>query len=164
MRNRVGILVGLALAGCGGATAPSDRATYRDVTAGGVPAVRTMSEGPIASAGSTFAFRRSFDGIAGGPIEAMGWDGACRGWIPETPQIQLDLPTPTPLSVAATSAVDTTMVVVFPDGRIACNDDTNGLNPQVTAEFVAGHYRIYIGTYSAENGGAPFHVEIGPPS
>lgn len=107
-------------------------------------------------------YRRSFDGIAGGPIEAMSWDSSCRGWIPEMPQIQLDLPTATSLVIAGTSDVDTTMVAVFPDGHIACNDDTNGLNPQVSGEFPAGHYRIYIGTYSQSDGRARFHVEVGP--
>lgn len=119
---------------------------------------------PIVGGGSVGygGYRRSFDGIAGGPIEAMSWDASCRGWIPETPQIQLDLPSPTSLVIAGTSDVDTTMVAVFPDGHIACNDDTNGLNPQLSGEFPAGHYRIYIGTYSQSDGMARFHVEVGP--
>lgn len=105
--------------------------------------------------------RRSYDGMAGGPVSAMDLDGSCRGYIPTAPQIQFDVPMTATLVISASSGVDTTMMVVGPDGRVWCNDDTNGLDPQVSDTFSPGHYRVFIGTYSSGNDG-PFHAEIVP--
>ncbi len=148
-------LTSLLLGACGGGATTVAR-THRDPTVGAVAG--GSSSGTTMSPGG----RRSFDGMAGGPIEAMTWDGSCRGWIPPEPQIQIDLMMPSSMVASAYSDVDTTMVVAFPDGRFACNDDTNGLNPEVRGEWPAGHYRIFIGTYSRGNSGT-FHAEVGPP-
>jgi hypothetical protein len=148
----------LALAGCGGGAAAAPR-THRDVTAGAVPGGGSVASPSMGGMG----MRRTFDGVAGGPLEAATMDPSCRGWIPSAPQIQFDLGMPSSIVASATSGVDTTMVVVFPDGRISCNDDTNGLNPEVRGEFPAGRIRIFIGTYSQGNNG-PFHAEVGPAS
>mgnify|MGYP002620068981 FL=1 len=53
------------------------------------------------------------------------------------------------LRIAAESPADTTLAVQTPDGRWLCNDDTHGVNPQVTdAEPQRGAYRVWIGRYS----------------
>jgi hypothetical protein len=163
-------VLGLSILGCGGAT--TGARTHRDPTAGpvlsGSASGRAMSDlgaSPGMTAPSMGAPGAgphwSFDGMAGGPISAMDQDASCRGWIPATPQIVFNLATTTALVVSATSGVDTTMVLVAPDGSIFCNDDTNGLDPQVSGTFGPGSYRVFIGTYSEGNSGS-FHAEVGP--
>lgn len=146
------------VAGCGTASATAAPRAHRDVTAGPVPGGGSAG----ASSSGIAGLRRTFDGVAGGPVSAESWDPSCRGWIPTGPQIQFDLSMPSAIVASATSDIDTTMVLVCPDGRILCNDDTNGLNPEVRAELPAGRYQIFIGTYSQGNSGA-FHAEVGPP-
>ena len=52
------------------------------------------------------------------------------------------------LEIRAMSDEDTTLVVVGPDGEIACNDDTHGLNPAVVfAPAAGGNYAVWVGTY-----------------
>jgi len=54
------------------------------------------------------------------------------------------------LSVFATSQRDLTIAVRGPDGRVLCNDDSNGLDPAVTFRGAgAGDYHIFVGGFSS---------------
>jgi hypothetical protein len=57
------------------------------------------------------------------------------------------------LEISATSATDTTLVVVTPEGARLCNDDSSGLDPAVTVlPAGAGDYAIWVGTYDEQAG------------
>ena len=99
----------------------------------------------------------SVDIVAGGPVNASGLGGACVGNIGNGPDYRL---TYTPgqglplfIRAIATSGADLSLVVNGPDGSWSCNDDTNGLDPEVAfAAPRAGVYDIFVGVVSgAEN-------------
>jgi hypothetical protein len=59
------------------------------------------------------------------------------------------------LHLRATSSVDTTIVVLAPDGTAYCNDDTNGFDPAVAVQPApAGDYAVWVGTFGGGDGGA----------
>ena len=92
---------------------------------------------------------------AGGDIDAgSSLGGACRGMIANAPDYRLHYNAGSlPLYIGARSNADTTIVVNAPDGSWYCNDDTNGLNPQVWwSNPQSGQYDIWIGTYGSGSG------------
>jgi hypothetical protein len=57
------------------------------------------------------------------------------------------------LSIFATSGRDLTLAVRTPDGRVLCNDDSNGLDPAVTVRGAGpGDYLIFVGGFSPGSG------------
>jgi hypothetical protein len=85
-------------------------------------------------------------------------EGTCRGWMQAAPSHLMFLRAPQPVfTVSVLSAADTTLVIRRPDGTIVCNDDTNGLNPQVRGSFPAGIYQIWVGTYQ-HNENRPYRI------
>lgn len=72
----------------------------------------------------------------------------CRGYVGETPTIALEADDPTELTVTATSAVDTVLVVLAEDGELSCDDDSgDGHDPHVRARVGAGVHRVWVGTF-----------------
>ncbi len=66
------------------------------------------------------------------------------------------------LQLRATSDTDTTLVVVGPDGRFHCNDDSNGLDPAVTIRPGAtGDYAVWVGTYGGGRASAELTATAG---
>lgn len=84
--------------------------------------------------------------VAGGNINASRLGSSCVGSISDAPDVRLNF-NGGRISIGAQSNVDTTIVVNGPDGRWYCNDDFDGLNPQVTLSG-SGQYDIWVGTYS----------------
>ncbi len=88
---------------------------------------------------------------AGGGVDASSEiGGACVGNIAAAPDYQVFYTAGDvfPLSFAVGSDADTTLVINAPDGSWHCNDDFNGLNPQVTfSNPMSGQYDIWVGTY-----------------
>lgn len=91
---------------------------------------------------------------AGGERSAAGLGGACLGYVTRAPDYRVRYTgAGRPLVIGATSEADLTLVVHGPNGAYSCNDDTNGLNPQVSYSSAApGEYAIWVGTYSASLG------------
>jgi hypothetical protein len=86
-------------------------------------------------------------GTSGGSRPAPG---NCAGTIAEEPDHVLYVDSPANnLTISVTSAADTTLVIDGPGG-IRCADDVNGINPAVTASFVRGEYKIYVGSYTRD--------------
>ncbi|MGE0788980.1 MAG: hypothetical protein AB7S26_25130 [Sandaracinaceae bacterium] len=86
--------------------------------------------------------------IAGGPIDARRLDADCEGWIAVEPDVVVESTRPiAELAVMAASSVDTTLVVVGPDGRPRCANDSDGMHPIVRSDFAAGRYRIWVGAH-----------------
>ena len=100
---------------------------------------------------------------AGGNIDAgASIGGECRGMIANAPDFRLNYNAGSlPLYIGARSSADTTIVVNAPDGSWYCNDDTNGLNPQVSwGSPASGQYDIWIGTYGSGSGMASSTLTI----
>ena len=92
--------------------------------------------------------------IAEVAIDAGGGDSAavfgpdCVGFVNAVqPDLTLTLEGPViGLRAEAYSAVDTTLVIVAPDGTALCNDDTDTLNPAIEiAKAAPGQYALWIG-------------------
>lgn len=76
-------------------------------------------------------------------------DGTCRGFIAERPSFVVNIASPQPfLRFFLGSAADTTLVVQYPDGHVACSDDSYGsLQPSIEGNFPAGTYYVWAGIY-----------------
>jgi hypothetical protein len=89
------------------------------------------------------------DILAGGSIDLSGF--GYDGFVATAPDLVLNY-TPSnnfSLIFKGESSDDTVMLIFAPDGQWYYNDDTNGLNPQITFQAPqAGDYRIWIGTYA----------------
>ena len=97
---------------------------------------------------------------AGGDIDASTIAGGCVGMVGETDQVTLSFTAyGGPLIITAYSEADTSLVVNGPDGRWYCNDDTEGLNPQVRWNRAqSGVYNIHVGAVSSSADGVPVVV------
>jgi hypothetical protein len=87
---------------------------------------------------------------AGGQINAFDTNSSCAGFVADVPDYQLTVaPGTGAIDLAITSDVDTTLVVVTPNGAVLCNDDAVDLNPglQISSP-TAGSYAVWVGTYS----------------
>ena len=91
---------------------------------------------------------------AGGGIDAAAVDAECRGFISRRPSAIVDFTAGEyPLYVSASSAADTTLLVLDPMGGFSCSDDVDGLNPYLAIENPAsGSYRIWVGSYVGAEG------------
>lgn len=100
------------------------------------------------------------EGRAGGLTDASSLGEGCIGSIASDPDHVMTLSAAIPnLRIFATAGEDITLVIQQPDGSYICNDDTEGLNPLVTQDsFAAGEYKIWVGSYSTEEGGASYKL------
>jgi len=98
-------------------------------------------------------------GTAGGPIRGSTVNSRCRGYY--TPQPSHVLMTPTgfrQIRFVVNSSTDTTLLVMMPNGQIACDDDGGqGANPLVVTTSSPGAIRVWVGTYSS-NRSAPYNI------
>jgi hypothetical protein len=94
-------------------------------------------------------------GSAGGPIDASTIDPSCRGWLTPQPSHVIQAQTGfRGLRFVGAASHDTTLLVQYPDGRIACDDDGGGArNPLVQGPTMPGPIRVWVGSYSARGGG-----------
>ncbi len=93
------------------------------------------------------------DLVGGDPASGLG--AGCAGSIAASrPDVVVSLAGDEPvLHLDAAAEVDTTLVVIDPDGVVHCNDDSFGLDPAITiAPAPAGDYAVWVGLYGAETG------------
>ncbi len=75
--------------------------------------------------------------------------GACLGHMDSQPYHRLELKSRFRyLSVVASSATDTTILIKGPDGGIWCNDDFQGKDAGISGEWLPGSYDVWVGQYS----------------
>lgn len=100
------------------------------------------------------------EGSAGGTTDASSLGDGCIGNIQEAPDHELTLAAAmSGLRIYARADEDITLVIQKPDGSYICNDDMEELNPLVTMDsFPAGTYKIWVGSYNTEDGGAPYKL------
>ncbi len=89
--------------------------------------------------------------VSGGSVDASRTDSACSGFATSQPDLivywsgQVNT-----LRFFFSSLGDTTLIINMPNGRYACNDDADGLNPVVDIVNPAeGEYAIWIGSFSS---------------
>lgn len=85
---------------------------------------------------------------SGGSINASNTlGGSCVGMIASAPDYEFTYTAGSfPLSFRVQSQGDTSLIINGPDGRWYCNDDTNGLNPELTwGRPASGSYDIWVG-------------------
>ncbi|MEZ6022672.1 MAG: hypothetical protein R3C16_04490 [Hyphomonadaceae bacterium] len=98
---------------------------------------------------------------AGGPLDASATAPDCIGQVSRRATVSLRYTAGTlPLIISAVSEADTTLVVRAPDGSWTCNDDYDGLDPQVSwANPQSGRYQVWVGRF-AINETAPATLRI----
>jgi hypothetical protein len=97
--------------------------------------------------------------LAAGPVDASTLPltdptgTPCRGYInPGSPDINLSYTGGSFLRIGARSEIDTTLIVMMPDGTVRCSDDSYGFNPAIDFNNApAGTYQVWTGTYTMEN-------------
>jgi hypothetical protein len=90
-----------------------------------------------------------------GGVSAADAGPGCGGDIIQTrPDAILTLAGSEPqITISATSGIDTTLLVITPDGSTLCNDDAFNYNPAlVISDAAAGNYAIWVGVYSGGDG------------
>ena len=97
-------------------------------------------------------------GVSGGgaaSIRGNQINGACRGYYAPQPSHVLMSPTGfRQIRFVVNSGVDTTLLVMLPNGQIICDDDGgSGLNPLVTTASPPGAIRVWVGIYSQNRSG-----------
>lgn len=92
--------------------------------------------------------------VVGGPIDASGV--GCAGFIASGPDARL-MWSGGQITIGATSATDTTIIVNAPNGQWYCADDVNGLDPAVTLSG-SGQYDIWVGVYGGGTASATLYV------
>lgn len=98
-------------------------------------------------------------GRGGGPVPAESRDESCRGYVRVEPSYVLKVDAAMArLRILVAMRGDATLVVELADGRILCNDDSEGLNPIVEGAFPQGRHRVWVGTYSASGVGTPYTI------
>jgi hypothetical protein len=103
-------------------------------------------------------------GTAGGPVPASTLGADCRGVVGLTPNHTFTLTAPfSSLRFSVNAPADTTMAVRSPTGQMFCNDDTNGLNPEITNSFPAGEVQVYVGMYNSSVPAAAYSMTISEP-
>ena len=91
---------------------------------------------------------------AGGGVDASSVGSGCLGYVTSSPDYRVFYDAgASPLIFSVESAADTTLIIADPDGNWFCNDDTNGLDPEIAFDApLTGQYDIWIGTF--DPGGA----------
>jgi hypothetical protein len=93
--------------------------------------------------------RRGMRGRAGGrlPASALGLPASCPGFFSEAAQHTVVLPSDaSSLEIRVESSGPATLALVAPDGSVWCDASAT---PSVRGYFVAGVYRIYVGSHAA---------------
>lgn len=90
-------------------------------------------------------------GRSGGSVDARTISAQCRGWVARKPDHILTLQGAFDFfRIFTRSDTDTTLLVMTPDGRWLCADDTFAKNPAVDQEsWVPGRYLVWVGSYNS---------------
>ncbi len=105
-------------------------------------------------------------GISGGSIPVSDVaklketpTGPCVGFVDEQPDHTIELTAFFKyLSLVVESPQDTTIVISGPGGTW-CNDDFQGKNPGIAGQWLAGTYRVWVGSYD-KNKYHPYVIKI----
>lgn len=99
--------------------------------------------------------------VAGGDLDASSLGGGCVGGIAGVPDFRLTYRAGDyPLSFAAISGVDATLVINGPDGRYYCDDDSGGEgDPFLTFDRPqSGVYDVWVGVFDGGTADAILYI------
>jgi len=98
-------------------------------------------------------------GQAGGTVPGNAVNPNCRGYYTQQPSHVLMTPTGFgQIRFVVNSGIDTTLLVMLPNGQILCDDDGgNGLNALLATSSQAGPIRVWVGSYSSSQMG-PYNI------
>jgi hypothetical protein len=120
-----------------------------------LPALATAQDWQLPPSYGEVELSSGFDGPfsvdlqAGGSIDASGLGEDCFGMVAEAPDFDLYFDAGSAaLDISVISDADTTLVINAPDGSWVCNDDADGLNPQIVFDApMSGLYDIWVGNF-----------------
>jgi len=100
-------------------------------------------------------------GQAGGPIRGSTVSSGCRGYYSPQPGHVVMSPTGfRQIRFVVNSGMDTTLLVMLPNGQILCDDDGGqGLNPLIATTSSRGPIRVWVGSYANGRTG-PYNLGI----
>ncbi len=101
-------------------------------------------------------------GMAGGPVSASVLDPSCYGHVQVAPSHVLSVTSMMPLGrimAFSTRGGDLTLLIRLPSGAYLCNDDSDGLNPEIETALYPGDYQIFVGTYGT-GAGEPYELGV----
>ncbi|MES2834187.1 MAG: peptidase S1 [Pseudomonadota bacterium] len=101
------------------------------------------------------------DIVAGGDLDASSLGAGCAGGIASSPDFRVTYRAGAyPLSFAAISGSDTTLVINGPDGQYHCDDDSGGEgDPFISfTRPQSGVYDIWVGVYGGGTADAVLYV------
>jgi len=107
------------------------------------------------------------DILSGGEVNVgmLALGAGCIGYAAAEPDFSLNLSGAMPLlNIGFTSGddMDTTLIVRGPSGEYACNDDANGMDPEISlSNAVAGQYDVWVGTYLDDYSDGVLYVSQG---
>lgn len=89
----------------------------------------------------------TFDTYSGGPNDARNIGGSCVGAVAVNADVTLYFDSAGgPLNIGIVSGSDTSLIIMAPDGRWYCDDDSYGLNPALEwGSAPSGRYEIWAG-------------------
>lgn len=99
-------------------------------------------------------------GPGGGPVSAEAIHPDCRGYITAEPSYLLKVDAAMTLRLLVHMQGDATLVVQLADGRVMCNDDSEGLDPIVEGAFPPGRHRVFVGTYGEHGVGTAYTFAV----
>lgn len=146
--------------GGGGGVVVAPRPPVVQPAAGGIQPQMPPSYGTISLRAGFMPDPHVVSGQAGGPIRGNAVNGSCSGHFTPNPNHVLMAPTGFQQIrfVVNSGRLDTTLLVMLPNGRILCNDDGGqGSNPLVVANSGPGPIRVWVGTYSSNRTG-PYNI------
>lgn len=94
---------------------------------------------------------RMISGVAGGPLDANGLGGTCRGRVTALPTHIVTLMTDFDfVQLWLEADVELTMIVLTPEGRFLCDVGTENVVEVSMGRWAAGEYRIWVGTHEED--------------
>ncbi len=105
-------------------------------------------------------------GISGGDVETQKTSGRkstetgdCIGFIDTDPDHKITLTKPfNYLKLQVKSSGDTVMLIRGPGGSW-CSDDVSDRNPEISGDWLAGTYEIWVGSYE-KNASSPYLLQV----
>ncbi|CUS49174.1 MAG: putative trypsin-like serine protease [Idiomarinaceae bacterium HL-53] len=134
----------------------TDWETYREENELALDFTREPNFGAISMTAADAIAGHNVAITSGGEANTNYLGNGCVGYAAQAPDFRFTLTeAASALKVAFTASennADTALVISAPDASWHCNDDTNGLNPEVSFEIAeSGQYDVWVASYGDDN-------------
>ena len=138
-----------------------------------IPAINSGKKASVVQMFEDIAIAPSFSpkaielrGISGGGVETQTTSGrkdtetgACIGFVDAAPDHKVTLTKPfSYLKLQVKSSGDTILLLRGPGGSW-CSDDVSDRNPEISGDWLAGTYEVWVGSYE-ENASFPYLLKV----